>query len=162
MSNESHEERSGPTFEQIHREHHAEVYDLILRFVGDSDTAEDLTVETFLNAYRAWDRFRDRDIRVSTWLHQIAVENCKAHFMAAPRSVPPERERLRRAAVDALPLEYKRVLTLAEEENKSYDEIAAITGLTVAAVKARLRQARDLIRRYLFEAAPPPIDEKEN
>jgi RNA polymerase sigma-70 factor (ECF subfamily) len=52
--------------------------------VGNREDAEDLTVETFTNAYRAWDRFRG-DARVSTWLHQIAVNNCKNRFKQRDR-----------------------------------------------------------------------------
>jgi len=67
------------TFEQVHKKYQAKIFNLILRLVNDRDDAEDLTVETFLNAYRAWGRFRG-DARVSTWLHQIALNNCKNRF----------------------------------------------------------------------------------
>ncbi|MBC8101490.1 MAG: sigma-70 family RNA polymerase sigma factor [Cytophagales bacterium] len=72
------------SFEQIHRKYETKIFNLILRIVGDRDDAEDLTVETFLNAYRAWGRFRG-DARVSTWLHQIAVNNCKNRFKQKDR-----------------------------------------------------------------------------
>jgi RNA polymerase sigma-70 factor (ECF subfamily) len=70
------------TFEQIHKKYQPKIYNLILRIIGDHDDAEDLTLETFVNAYRAWDRFR---ARVSTWLHQIAVNNCKNRFKQRDR-----------------------------------------------------------------------------
>lgn len=72
------------TFDQIVEKYRAKIYNLILRIIGDHDDAEDLTVETFLNAFRAWDRFRG-DARVSTWLHQIAVNNCKNRFKQRDR-----------------------------------------------------------------------------
>jgi len=72
------------TFEQIHRKYEKKIYNLILRLVGDPEDAEDLTVETFMNAYRSWGRFRG-DARVSTWLHQIAVNNCKNRFKQKDR-----------------------------------------------------------------------------
>lgn len=72
------------TFEQIHKKYQPKIYNLILRIIGDHDDAEDLTVETFVNAYRAWERFRG-DARVSTWLHQIAVNNCKNRFKQRDR-----------------------------------------------------------------------------
>ena len=72
------------SFEQIHRKYEAKIFNLILRIVGDYEDAQDLTVETFVNAYRAWDRFRG-DARVSTWLHQIAVNNCKNRFKQRDR-----------------------------------------------------------------------------
>jgi RNA polymerase sigma-70 factor (ECF subfamily) len=77
------EDRTLP-FEQIHRKYQEKIFNLILRLVGDREDAEDLTVETFFNAYRHWDRFRG-EARVSTWLHQIAVNNCKNRFKQRDR-----------------------------------------------------------------------------
>jgi len=72
------------TFEQIHKKYEPKIFNLILRIIGDYEDAQDLTVETFVNAFRAWDRFRG-DARVSTWLHQIAVNNCKNRFKQRDR-----------------------------------------------------------------------------
>jgi RNA polymerase sigma-70 factor, ECF subfamily len=71
-------------FEQIHKKYNDKIFNLILRLVGDREDAEDLTVETFLNAYRHWGGFRG-EARVSTWLHQIAVNNCKNRFKQRDR-----------------------------------------------------------------------------
>jgi RNA polymerase sigma-70 factor, ECF subfamily len=61
------------TFEQIHRKYEGRIYNLLLRLVGPENErdAEDLTLETFLNAWKAWARFRG-DAQVYTWLYQIA------------------------------------------------------------------------------------------
>ncbi len=72
------------SFEQISKKYWEKIFNLILRLVSDRDDAEDLTVETFVNAYRHWDRFRG-EARVSTWLHQIAVNNCKNRFKQRDR-----------------------------------------------------------------------------
>jgi RNA polymerase sigma-70 factor (ECF subfamily) len=182
VASEQADEDRGLNFEQVHRKYHDKIYSLILRLVGDRDDAEDLTAETFLNAFRAWDRFRG-EARVSTWLHQIAVNNCKNRFKQKDRRRErepvslddtietdsgelsrevadwrnaPERllldEELKlqiRKAVDALPLEYRTVLVLAQQEDLSYEEIARITGLSVPAVKTRLHRARNRVRQRL-------------
>lgn len=67
------------SFEQIHLKYQDRIYNLILRLVGNPDDAEDLTGETFINAWRAWDRFRG-EAKVYTWLHQIALNNCKNRY----------------------------------------------------------------------------------
>ena len=72
------------SFEQIHQKYESKIFNLILRLVNNHEDAQDLTVETFLNAYRAWDRFRG-EARVSTWLHQIALNNCKNRFKQRDR-----------------------------------------------------------------------------
>ena len=169
-------------FEQIYAKYHEKIFNLILRVVGDRDDAEDLTVETFVNAYKAWGRFRG-DSKVSTWLHQIAVNNCKNRFKQKDRQRErepislddsietdsgelsrevadwrnaPERmlldqefsEQIQKA-VEALPLEYRTVLILAQQDNHSYEEIAQITGLSIPAVKTRLHRARNRVRQRL-------------
>lgn len=72
------------SFEDIHKKYQEKIFNLILRLVNDREDAEDLTVETFVNAFRHWDRFRG-EARVSTWLHQIAVNNCKNRFKQRDR-----------------------------------------------------------------------------
>jgi RNA polymerase sigma-70 factor (ECF subfamily) len=176
------DEDRGLSFEQIQEKYHAKIFNLILRLVNDREDAEDLTVETFVNAWRAWDRFRG-EARVSTWLHQIALNNCKNRFKQRDRrrehepislddsietdsgevgrevadwSEVPEKVLLEREfaaqvqrAVDALAPEYKTILVLREMDDKSYEEIAQITGLTIPAVKTRLHRARQMIQRRL-------------
>lgn len=169
------------SFEQIYRKYGVRIYNFILRQVKSHEDAEDLTVDTFTNAYRHWDRFRG-DARVYTWLYQIANNNCKNYFKQKDRqrerepfsldegietdsgelgrevadwSAAPEQRLLEREletqvrrAVDALPLEYRSVLLLAQED-LPYDEIAKITGLSVPAVKTRLHRARLKVRQRL-------------
>jgi RNA polymerase sigma-70 factor (ECF subfamily) len=72
------------SFEQIHRKYQDKIFNLILRLVGNREDAEDLTVDTFVNAYKHWHNFRG-EARVSTWLHQIAVNNCKNRFKQRDR-----------------------------------------------------------------------------
>jgi RNA polymerase sigma factor (sigma-70 family) len=66
--------RSGDTraFERLYREHAGKVYGLCLRMTRDPAVAEDCTQETFINAWRALDRFQTRS-SLRTWLHRIAV-----------------------------------------------------------------------------------------
>ena len=51
------------------------LHTLALRFCGNPDQAEDLVQEVFLQAFRAWDRFRGES-QVSTWLYRIAARAC--------------------------------------------------------------------------------------
>lgn len=72
------------SFDQIHTKYHVKIYNLIYKWVGNHDDAEDLTLITFTNAWKAWGRFRG-DAQVSTWLHQIAHNNCKNYFAQQSR-----------------------------------------------------------------------------
>ncbi len=58
-------------------EHYRSIYNLVYSYIGgDPDEAEDLTLQTFENAFAAAHRFRgDADVR--TWLFRIAINVCK-------------------------------------------------------------------------------------
>jgi RNA polymerase sigma-70 factor (ECF subfamily) len=53
------------------------IYHLIYSYIGgDQDEAEDLTLQTFENAFASYHRFRgDADVR--TWVFRIAINVCK-------------------------------------------------------------------------------------
>ncbi len=53
------------------------------------------------------------------------------------------------ACIDALKAEYREVLLLREYEQRSYEEIAAITGSTESSVKSRLFKARKALAEKL-------------
>ncbi|KAA0225142.1 RNA polymerase sigma factor [candidate division KSB1 bacterium] len=57
-------------------EHGGLIYNLGLRMCGRQTDAEDLVQETFLRAFRAWEKFEGR-AQPSTWLYSIAARTCK-------------------------------------------------------------------------------------
>ncbi|MBM4219976.1 MAG: RNA polymerase sigma factor [Gammaproteobacteria bacterium] len=59
-------------FEALYRQHVGRVYGLCLRMTGQPESAEDLTQDTFVNAWRSLPGYEGRS-SFSTWLHRIAV-----------------------------------------------------------------------------------------
>lgn len=57
-----------------------------------------------------------------------------------------EREQVIRAAIDALPPDYKVVLVLRDLEGLSNEAVAEVVGASIMAVKARLHRARLVLR----------------
>ena len=51
------------------------IFNVIYRKIGDFEEATDLTQETFINAFKHYDRFRG-DAKVFTWLYTIATNLC--------------------------------------------------------------------------------------
>ena len=45
-------------FESLYREYYQKVYAFLYRLCADGDLAEDLTQETFLQAYKSFHKFR--------------------------------------------------------------------------------------------------------
>lgn len=74
-----------PSFDEVFARYERKVFNVIYRLVGNYEDAEDLTMETFVNAYRAFDRFRG-DSAVYTWLYRIAINVCKNRFKQKKRS----------------------------------------------------------------------------
>lgn len=67
---------AGEAVTQWMDEHGGKIYGLGLRLCGSPQEAEDLVQETFLQAFRNWDRFEGRS-SPSSWLFTIASRLCQ-------------------------------------------------------------------------------------
>ncbi len=63
------------TFEEVVERYHGKVFQLVYRYTGDYEEACDLTQDTFVRAYGAWNEFRG-DSQIYTWLYRIAINLC--------------------------------------------------------------------------------------
>ncbi|HEU5408460.1 MAG TPA: sigma-70 family RNA polymerase sigma factor [Nitrospira sp.] len=81
--------RSAKNFDTLYKDHVDLMYRFAHRLCGEPEAAKDLVQETFLNAYRGFDRFRG-DAQISTWLYTIASRACLR--MRRKRKGAPERE----------------------------------------------------------------------
>lgn len=81
--------RVAKAFDTLYRDHVDLVYRFAHRLCGEPEAAKDLVQETFLNAYRGFEKFRG-DAQVSTWLYTIASRACLR--MRRRRKGVPERE----------------------------------------------------------------------
>jgi len=62
-------------FDALVAKYEKKIFNVIYRFIGDYEEATDLTQETFISAFRHFDRFRG-EAKVFTWLYQIARNLC--------------------------------------------------------------------------------------
>lgn len=76
-------------FDTLYKDHVDLMYRFAHRLCGEPEAAKDLVQETFLNAYRGFDKFRG-DAQISTWLYTIASRACLR--MRRRRKGAPERE----------------------------------------------------------------------
>ncbi|MDH5741143.1 MAG: sigma-70 family RNA polymerase sigma factor, partial [Nitrospira sp.] len=63
--------RTVKAFDKLYRDHVDLIYRFAHRLCGEPEAAKDLVQDTFLNAYRGFERFRG-DAQLSTWLYTIA------------------------------------------------------------------------------------------
>jgi len=74
-----------PPFATVVAQNYERIYNVIYRLVNDEEEAADLTQDTFVAAYRAYDRFR-HEASVYTWLYRIAVNLTKNRFEKRQRT----------------------------------------------------------------------------
>lgn len=147
-----------------------------VHMLGNPQDAEEALQDAFVRAYRALDRYEERE-RFGAWLLRIVVNECRTtvarrrrreqHFpdggdaawLAAeeiPGDDPLERDARRQELVHALaqlPREQREAVLLKYTEELSYDEIAAVTGAGTSALKMRVKRACERLREILLGAA---------
>ena len=138
--------------------HHARCLRVATHLLADSDDAEDAVQDAFLRAYRHLGSYSERD-RFGSWLLRIVVNQCRSRAMREARYVPfvAEQHELhsesstssdavdRRAelehALGQLGPEQREAVVLRFAEELSYEEISALTGVGVSALKMRVKRA---------------------
>lgn len=146
------------------RDHHPGIYRYLLRLTGDREAAEDLTQETFVEAWRSLATYEGRaSLRV--WLCVIARRQF-IHWLRRrpplpslegipepiePRAAAMEERVLLRDLLDGLPLELREIVALHYVEGYTCEEISAIVGAPTGTIKYRLFAARARLREAMSE-----------
>jgi RNA polymerase sigma-70 factor (ECF subfamily) len=154
-------------FESLFREHQCAVYRWIVRIVRDSAAAEDLTVDTFMRAYRSHARFRP-DGNFAAWLRRIGTNVALDYLRVArpyvelsddlPANPAPDAavQKETRIAVQraftSLPPRLRAVAQLGLIEEEPYRAIAEALGISEAATKLRMFRAVRILRKKLTQA----------
>ena len=142
-------------FGKIFRLCYADIYDYILRRVGNRTDAEDLTMHVFAQGLKAVGEYEERGHSVKAWLYRIAHNAVVDHFRTQRQSVDlddlPEladgnnieeqvatRDDLRGLyrMITELPAAQAEVLILRFIEDRSVAETAMILGKKEVTVRA--------------------------
>jgi RNA polymerase sigma-70 factor, ECF subfamily len=163
--------RSGrrDAFDLIVERHQRQVYQLCYRFAGNHEDASDLAQDVFIRAYRGLHSFKGQSA-FSTWLYRIAVNVCLNRVgarsqtwttldaadqadmreeRADARILRGERAAEVRAAIARLPKKQRAALILRVYHDLPHDQIAAIVGSSVGAVKANFFHALANLKKLL-------------
>ena len=117
------------------------IYSLGLRLLGTRESAEELTQDVFLTAWRKATRFDPTRGRLSTWLRTIA------HNLALDEeAVLIERDAAVRA-LSSLTEAERRLVARAYFRGMTAREIAETDGIPLGTVKTRLRSAMIKVRK---------------
>ena len=141
------------------------------RMLGNVEDAEDVTQETFVRAYGALGRY-DGTAAFQTWLMSILINRCRTALQTRSRrearlvaddslvaaAASPERigdaalrEEIERALTKLDPSQREAFL-LKHVEQLSYDEMSAMTGVGISALKMRVQRACDRLQVLLRES----------
>jgi RNA polymerase sigma-70 factor (ECF subfamily) len=158
-------------FRQLFERYSRPVISFVFDMVGDRALAEDLTQETFVRAFKHLGALREEG-KFSTWLFSIAKNVAREHLRSSERRtskvelddesvlelqderptpavelLDKELNSVVRRALGALDEDKRTVFALKVFQQRSYEEIAEITGFSLPKVKTDLHRARAEMRR---------------
>ncbi len=158
------------------------VYNFALRMTGDEDDADDLVQETYLKAFRFFDKF-EKGTNCKAWLFRILknsfindyrkttkepnkvdyddiqnfYENIKADEVETQHYEEDAFSNLLddeiSKAISELPEDFRTVVILSDIEGFTYEEIADFVDIPVGTVRSRLHRARKMLYVQLFDYA---------
>lgn len=166
-------------FEEVYNRHHRRVYAICLRMLKNTNEAEDLTQDVFIQLHRKIGSFRG-DSAFTTWLHRLTVNQVLMHFRKRtvkfektteegetpvqmvrgserPGKMPVVDKIAIQNAIKQLPNGYRNVFLLHDVEGFEHEEVARILGCSVGTSKSQLHKARLKLRKLLKRKAPPRL-----
>lgn len=149
------------------------LYSCVLNVVANSEEAEDVVQESFIQAYLKLDTFQQNS-RFFTWLYRIAFNNALSRRrrhkgqvsldqarettgseptdrLEAPDQSMIRSENIRqlRTALDLLTEDHRSILVLREMQDMSYEDIADCLDISIGTVRSRLSRARNALKLQL-------------
>ncbi|MCF0199660.1 MAG: sigma-70 family RNA polymerase sigma factor [Bacteroidaceae bacterium] len=143
-------------FSRIVKENKGTIYMVCYMFSKDQDEVDDMFQDVLLNLWKGYQSFRE-DSKVSTWLYRVALNTC----ISAERKKRHSTERLSMdinlyedSDEDSRQVQQlhqligkldviDRAIVLMWLENMSYDEIAAILGVSAKNVSVKLVRIKE-------------------
>lgn len=154
-------------FVALIKEYERVIYKVCYLYATPNAPLSDLYQEVVLNLWKAFPKFR-RECKVSTWIYRISLNTCIS-FMRKEKNIPEfvsltpaeadrseewdETQAMLRQLyrmINRLGQLEKSIILLYLEE-KSYEEISEITGLTVTNVATKLNRIKEKLRKMKKE-----------
>ncbi len=158
------------------------LYNYALRMTGNPADADDLVQETYLKAFRFWDKY-EKGTNIRAWLFRI-MKNSYINVYRKESREPDtvdydeiknfyntikddstdkndlEEQLLGNLltdetvkALETLPADFRTVVILCDIEGLTYEEIADFVEIPIGTVRSRLHRGRKILRGKLFEYA---------
>lgn len=148
-------------FKEIVESHKGVIYKACYVYADKQEYIDDLYQEVLINIWRGLPKFRN-DSNISTWIYRISINTCFT-FLRKKKNKPPQvslsfdlsvfdESDEKRRQIDELNAIINRLGKLERTiiwlwlEDKNYDEIAEITGLSKANVGVKLMRIKNKIK----------------
>lgn len=148
-------------FSELVRDHKSTIYTVCYMFSKDEDEVNDLFQETLVNLWKGFGSFRG-DSKVDTWIYRVALNTCltadrkkKRHAQTIPLTMEAnlyedndagsKQVQMLHARIQKLDV-IDRAIILMWLENMSYDEIAAVIGITPKNVGVKLFRIKEQLK----------------
>ena len=155
------------------------LYNFALRTTGNQDDARDLLQETYLKAYRFWDKY-EKGTNIRAWLFRIMknsyinryrketkepdkvdyddIENFYNSIRAEHTDPNDLQAKLFNnllsdevaRALESIPEDFRTVVILCDIEGLTYEEIAEFVEVPIGTVRSRLHRGRKLLQAKLL------------
>lgn len=150
------------TFIELIRQNERLIYKVCSMYISDEFPMADLYQEVVCNLWKGFPKFRN-ECSMSTWMYRIALNTCITGMrkeLRRPQHVPIlelkesliEPESMEENIREMYKLIYQlktleRAIILLYLEEKSYQEIADITGLTLSNVAVKLKRIKEKLKK---------------
>ena len=149
------------SFIRMIRENEKVIYKVCSFYVSEQSPMEDLYQETILNLWKSFPKFK-HESSFSTWIYRVALNTCisdlrkmsrhkgkvslffSEEIAFEPNNMEADVRELYRMIYQLKNLE--RAIILLWLEEKSYQEIAEITGLSVSNVATKLKRIKEKLK----------------
>ena len=159
-------------FEAEAMPHWSDLLRTAARMTGDRARAEDAVQETYLQAWKSFERF-ERGTNCRAWMFKIlfhCVHHQRRKWLRFPllkdteeflettmASAEPVPEQLTDAdiiaALDCIPADFRAAVLLVDVEEFAYKDAAVILEIPIGTVMSRLSRGRRLLREQLADVA---------
>lgn len=175
-------EEKSALFETLIRRTHKQAYSLAYRLTGNANEAEDLVQESFMRAFRFFDKY-DRSLPFTSWLYRIMTnahidlvrrkgrlrtlsleqggQDGNGTWEIADADAAPDRIFLQDQLAEpvqqgllAMKPEFRMAMLLADVEGMAYEEIAEVMRTSVGTVRSRIHRGRKQLRTFLLKHSP--------
>lgn len=157
----------------------SQLFNMIYRFLGNYQDAEDVVQDTFIKIYLNIDKYNE-DYKATTWIYTIAMNLARTNYRKKHRwiilasslkkdddsadiienipdlTLSPEfytdsnaQQQTIENAIQKITPQFREAMILRDMEGLTYEEISVILDLNIGTVKSRINRAREEFKKNI-------------